>query len=742
MKMKWGLWWLLGALSPAVGEVFDEIEVGGSPEWHFETEIHADGSRSQHFVFETVAGVDYLVETSGDLQSWEAAEEDRWYGLGHEIVVPMVQTLPPPDPPDPPDPPADPPPPTVHASLVMRPAASGGGLVLSWRSLDDGGPAVHHFPLLTMAAAWDSVPLFAATHGGHDFFITHPTTMVEPPSENPLHAEADAAMLADFETHFPAMNQSVIDAEAQARLNPPPAPPSEGARKFWRIKADWGLDTDGDGSADWFEHAALAEYAAQVAAGNTPSGPQPDPMSADSDGNGVPDSMESDADDDGVMDWEDPVPGEPLIDWKRSRAVRYSFHPLPVDPPAYDPGGLRQIDGVGRVLFQERVWSGGVFTDLPGAQHGYGLSMNEQGMIVGYFYDGTEAGMACWKNGWSSPVIMKSGNYTAWPSYALSYGAFAFGSVFDDDGRVVAETWEDTGGPGLTFRGRDVWKLNANGVVSGRSSTGPNMEHTHAPEAFFGPDSSYSGTEYGHAGWSVVIPGRAFDRAVWMPAPSARRMLTGGGAGSMFFNGISSFVDAPAGLAAVRDFAAQTGVGIMSADVSGSEGGTSLTGAGLWQNGEARPIQAFVTDLPSEWQADMELLDSSNSGAILAGRNENGVRVQGTVLFPLGVEDNEFAAGVDDFSASCTHRESSVGWQDRVWVMAPAGGSTYTNDTILHVPCDSLDPVTISVHGLGALAPSPAIVTSSGQPVSWVCAGHGERGWSLHDQGGEFGRQQ
>ena len=59
-----------------------------------------------------------------------------------------------------------------------------------------------------------------------------------------------------------------------------------------------------------------------------------------------------------------------LIDWPRSRPCRYSFHPLPYDPILLGTSDPFQIDGVGRVLFEDRVSAGGNFFQLPGNGRG------------------------------------------------------------------------------------------------------------------------------------------------------------------------------------------------------------------------------------------------------------------------------------------------------------------------------------------------------------------------------------
>ncbi len=76
------------------------------PEGRIENIQVDDSSVQQSYIFRTIPGVLYRVESSHDLSQWTA--EDEIYGLGQEYVVPMREFTPPP-PPEPGTPPATPP---------------------------------------------------------------------------------------------------------------------------------------------------------------------------------------------------------------------------------------------------------------------------------------------------------------------------------------------------------------------------------------------------------------------------------------------------------------------------------------------------------------------------------------------------------------------------------------------------------------------------------------------------------
>lgn len=67
------------------------------PQGWFEEVPASDASIQKSYVFHTMPGVVYTVETSHDLSTWVALDEV--YGLGNEHVVSMYEFTPPPPPP-------------------------------------------------------------------------------------------------------------------------------------------------------------------------------------------------------------------------------------------------------------------------------------------------------------------------------------------------------------------------------------------------------------------------------------------------------------------------------------------------------------------------------------------------------------------------------------------------------------------------------------------------------------------
>ena len=152
------------------------------PDMSFENVPAGDGSVQQCLVFPTTPGVGYRAEWSHDLTDWTTDEEV--YGLGFDFVVAMREFTPPPPPPEPGS--GDPPPPvttpSLRASLVLREASGETpGIIVSWKSLDHGGPMKRFLPLV-MTENWTQMPFYWRTFDDCDFFITALGNPVEPPT--------------------------------------------------------------------------------------------------------------------------------------------------------------------------------------------------------------------------------------------------------------------------------------------------------------------------------------------------------------------------------------------------------------------------------------------------------------------------------------------------------------------------------------------------------------------------------
>lgn len=333
--------------SPVYGQLLSETDPsipGNPPKLEVGITTCDDGTRWHAFTFQTIAGLPYVVESGNDLTGWE--EEDSIYGFGQEEVVLMKQAPPLPAPP-PPGTIKRTPPPMVRvpsAQIIMRRGTTG-GLVLSWKSLDDGSPKVFFLPGLTQDPGWINMPGYVRRFNDFDFYLCNPLLPQVPPLANPSLGEKDSAMVAAFEESFPTMNADVAAAVVRARSAPRiPAPPTE--RRFWRVRVDWSLDSDLDGTPDWMEFAQLLA----AGEGNNPvAGPDPDPFNKDTNGDGIPDGKQRSSDGDGIADFLDADKTDEVVNWEKTASYRYALFPL--ISTANDTA--IQVDALGDVLLSD-----------------------------------------------------------------------------------------------------------------------------------------------------------------------------------------------------------------------------------------------------------------------------------------------------------------------------------------------------------------------------------------------------
>lgn len=286
-----------------------------APKYWIENVTASDDSVQQSLVFRTVPGVRYRVETSENLNSWDAGDEI--YGVGHDYVVPVRQFTPPPPPP--PGGGGTPPPVPLRKTvslMLKRSNGPEGGTIASWPS-QAGSGSVTILLEEDLHPGWEYTPLFWDSHGGYNFFIGHYLLAAAPPASSPLLGPDDQIFRAILEARLPAMNAQVELNEIRVRNSPPPAPPVPGQKKFWRIRADWSVDTDQDGTVDWLELNPIIPAAIGEPAG--------DPFNADTNANGVPDGSERNSDPDQIPDSEDVAPTDGLIAWQKSDPFLFAF---------------------------------------------------------------------------------------------------------------------------------------------------------------------------------------------------------------------------------------------------------------------------------------------------------------------------------------------------------------------------------------------------------------------------------
>lgn len=240
-------------------------------EHSFEVLRDTQGAWWHSYRIQTVPGVVYRIQKSENLIDWEDASSV--YGNDQEAICPLF----------PGHEPAfnDPTAPTLPAGghsapfvpLVLERGTDGTPL-LSWKSLDDA--TAKRVPLsgVTLDPAWeDFESYYLNAHGDYLFAISSRIGAEVHVSETPPSlGTLDSAMVGAFTAALPAITAN-IQQSLSAAANHTPPPIVSGDRAFYRIVADWNVDSDGDGRTDWQE--ILFD-------GNNP-------FASDSDGDGIAD---------------------------------------------------------------------------------------------------------------------------------------------------------------------------------------------------------------------------------------------------------------------------------------------------------------------------------------------------------------------------------------------------------------------------------------------------------------------
>lgn len=731
--------------SPAA--VYAGAVPGGAPRYWLEHITHPDLSGSRILAFQTIPGVNYTVEASKDLQSWEVVGSHE--GGGQQVLVPMVQTEPPPAPSPPP---ADPPPPLLHTWMMMQ-KASTSGIVLYWHSttpLENGRLRLsfqsHHFPNLTLDPAWDGHFIYLRKFDGFSFAITHPRSLsVAPP--DPVHSTEDLAMLAAFEENFPTMNQEVHDQIAAVRHIPPPAPPPDpNGRGFFRVRADWSADSDGDSVPDWEELAMMAGVAGVGADGTllvnaaaASAATMADPTKADSNNNGIPDHKELDFDEDTIPRSEDAAPMDGAIAWRKTRPTRYALFDLPVRTGTY--GNVTppiDVNSQGMVLYDDGVFYGNVFHPLPAAEgvnYPIAHAINDSGAVLGQaafdYPDVDFSGIALWSCPSGAPALVSAGETRADSTYDMHYGQLAFASCFASDGSFIANAWQPVAGsgPGVYENiGPHQWSpggggahgftpvdlhsryCGGNGVHWGSNGTGEVL--------FTGPGGI---TNFGSAnftnytmveGISPVLSGgtslsRFFVQNTWKHSPTLGTVC------AISETGIANVWNAPA-----------------------SE--KIPPGLGFWMNDRFLNLETLVPGFPvsyKNWPHDTIKGMADKGHFILTRSAPDGYTLaESAIGYPCAVEDHVSDVvrlalrdndsdtmpftGVDDVSITASAEDPSA--HNKIWIMAPIGASG-GNDAKMHIPVSTDNPATLSA----PMVDGEIEVSALGQPVVFAGTGTG-----------------
>jgi hypothetical protein len=675
----------------------------------FENIPATDDSIQRTLVFKSTAGVLYTVETSDNLTDWTT--EETFYGLGYDVLVPMYEYTPPPPPP-PGTPPAELPPRPQFASLTLRREASPGtGTIVSWRSLDGGTPIITRVET-ALHPDWENQILHTHQASGYHLFIFgHYQAAVATPAPLPTLTTPDQALLDHVAAHLPAINLQVENATAIARAAPPPAPQS-GQKQFWRIKADWSLDTDGDGTPDWLEFENI-----QLAPG--PGGLAYDPFDDDTNNDAMPDGWQLDADQDGVTNASDPAPKDSEIATERLPRWRYAVFSLPSRTDSNSqPASPLMISGEGKVLYQDAIWHNGDIQQLPlenpeEISNAGALSINDQGNIIGIGAaqrqsngggsGGSSGGglglmpmvMAWWETHTANPIIVESdGRFAELPGFPEDMNYFPYDSLLSTGGnffadvefpanqrkRVMVERSPSASGG---FQFNDDEQFNAEGFdpLFARGYSDP-LEFGE----FWGGLSG--GSRYVNYWNSDDFESFDLLRVKYLPVGKNEfsRVLMGRG-GKVYF------------MKPVENVATW----VISSKLVGthdlSENGVRL----IMPHTMAQDTRRGIL---SDWAPDLldhsestEWINASTNGWILARKGSDEARVFMPVLF----EDTEEYTGVDSFSLSGltpTNSEglSEDGTQKKSWIMVPKGGPP--NSFKLHSLAGSGNNLTLQAPGM------------------------------------------
>ncbi len=641
------------------------------PPFSLQSLTATDGSTQTSLVFKSLPGVLYQFEASDDLLNWSPVG-DPFYALGHEHACALLETAAAPPPSEPPggDPP-DPEPEPVHATLVLSPAA-GGGVVATWRSLENQSLLCRHAEV-SLDPAWTMVPLYFREFGNHTFFIMHQMADAPVPEDESELVGADALMWAALVDALPEMNQEVAANYQLALAAPPAAPPDPGALRFLRVRADGDVDSDHDGTPDWMEFAYEPDP-------NAPDGPVGNPFNPDTDDDGLPDGLDLDFDGDGTPDIEDAVHSDRAIYWARSSAPKYAVFPLSgaIDPYGQEESPIVATDG-GAVLYRSGVWKEGAYHGLNlarsfgvGMKYCVPLSMNAYGQILGWGnhvtqvtpYEKSRTEMCWWVSPDAAPQRLLD-NDSEWagvsPQMLQTPGNYR--QALTNDRKFIAELFEastgENGEDTITSKGERIWSLPA---MAGNATY----------------DSS-----------SVRADGLLdISRYWWHEGIDKTTLQTADSGLKEFDTRIREFVPLPeGGLAAVPT--SEEAIQISGPGVDWMAAGSlpkcrdicalgwaivPSTSEPLWFNGLSSSLKDAAPEISGNWAgADVKLTNLSNSGALVMQKPRSQGGFDYALGIPLVISDDEFATGVD--AVSVTSSEPGDACEDRLWVMAPAGGS-------------------------------------------------------------------
>ncbi len=362
-----------------------------------------------------------------------------------------------------------------------------------------------------MDPAWASVPLYVsgggsylALHGNYQVTVWRPSGPTPPPSSLALSPE-DMDFRDSLVGAFDSMNAEVAASLASTRNAPVPLPPASGSKAFWRIKADWGVDSDLDGSPDWLEFEVLGNP-------THPFHALANPFDGDVDLNGQADGTQLDADLDGRPDAQDVLPSDSTFNQPVAALPRYALFPInSAHPPSADKAPL-QINNRGRVLYLNGTWSAGDWKLLETENQQHTLtgakarSMNDLDEIVGSGNYRVQADpviesshVAYWTAPNAKPAPLTNGNmFAANPSieFVFPIDGYRAAPFLSNDGQMIVNACDlrsdppDTPARVLRLPGnnRYIWTLPKEGRSSTHIEVEGGMTYIHDEQLYWGWD--------------------------------------------------------------------------------------------------------------------------------------------------------------------------------------------------------------------------------------------------------------
>ncbi|RYD21301.1 MAG: hypothetical protein EOP88_11865 [Verrucomicrobiaceae bacterium] len=537
-----------------------------------------------------------------------------------------------------------------------------------------------------------------------------------PPAVNSVLQTKDAALLADLEQGLPLMNQMVVNSVVRARNSPPPPPPDPDAKRFWRVRVDWSVDTDGDGSPDWAEFEIATRGTGSLVAGV--SG---DAFNGDTNGDGIQDGAQLDADLDGTPDADDPDVADSTATIPLGPVPRYAVFPIINAQPAEGYTSPLQISDKGTVLYTNGTWAGGAWTPLSSPDENYARAINDHDVILGagrlIVSEDPEikpAVICYWPAPDAEPAFMSktSGSGTTYPvaGYDFSYNTLKPGPVLSNDGYFSMPTfgWEEEQFKELRT---GFWRIPMDGQPATEEAGDPKILWNQGKNLRWGydrnrsgPNNSFVGIVMGPDQWpdlpfkpvNVIAQGNNVHVAMGdSESPPAVRAYINGGWRTA--DAYSPAIDVSSGgIAIARN--------------------TDDMKAPVYVNGKWTGIDRTAPEIPAAWKdASVSLLDTTPGGWILAKRGATLENAEYSVMLPISIEgagpheDLPEVTGVDSTSIRADDDGGSV--SGKIWIMAPSvAGSTSVRVT---APASPTSPLKLSGAGIAFDAELEKILQTS-----------------------------